>query len=60
MHGAIISSACLQNIRNRADPVQTAKSLFELADCAVKLSVEDTISSEQSQESEETYSKAYG
>ena len=50
----------LQNIRNRADPVQTAKALFELADCAVKLSVEDTISSEQSQESEETYSQAYG
>ena len=49
-----------ESIQNRADNVQTAKALFELADCAVKLSVEDALSPEQQYESEEEYSQVYG
>ena len=54
-----------EEIRHGTDSVQTAKSLFELADCAVKLTTEDVLSpqeqeQETEEESEEEYAQTYG
>ena len=50
----------LQNLHHQVDAVQTAKSLFELADFAVKLDTEEALAQEQTQEPEEDFSQAYG
>ncbi|MBR4319358.1 MAG: hypothetical protein IKP69_04825, partial [Oscillospiraceae bacterium] len=50
----------LQNLHHQADAIQTAKSLFELADSAVKLDTEEALTQEQTQEPEEDFSQSYG
>ena len=50
----------LQNLHHQTDSVQAAKSLFELADSAVKLDTEEALSQEQTQEPEEDFSQSYG
>lgn len=46
--------------RTREQSVQTAKVLFDLADCAVRLKVDDVLAQEQSEELTEAPGMAYG